>query len=98
MTDKPTDVRVRRAPKFGRFAIIGGAVGAITTFVATALFPVDPNVGFWALFAYFALYGVSAGIVLGLLLAFVFDAVANRRARPASARREEVVEDDPSAS
>ena len=94
MTDKPTDVRVRRAPKFGRFAIIGGAVGAITTFVATALFPVDPNVGFWALFAYFALYGVSAGIVLGLLLAFVFDVVASRRARTVIRPARGVVEDD----
>lgn len=92
MTDKPTDVRVRRAPKFGRFAIIGGAIGAIGTFIATALFPADPSVGFWALFAYFALYGITAGVVLGLLLAFVFDVVSSRRARTVTAQREEVSE------
>jgi gas vesicle protein len=94
VTDEPTTVRVRRAPKFGRFAIIGGAVGAIATFIATALFPADPNVGFWSLFAYFALYGVTAGVALGALLALLLDAILGRRARTATAQREDVVESD----
>lgn len=93
MTDEPTRVKVRRAPKFGRFAIIGGAVGAIATFIATNMFPVDPAIGFWALFAYFSLFGVTTGVVLGIVIALIFDAVSRRRAREVTAERETITED-----
>jgi MFS family permease len=93
VSDKPTEVRVRRAPKFGRFAIIGGAVGAIATLAVTSAFPVDPAVGFWALFAYFALFGVTAGVVLGVVIALIFDAVSRRRARTVTVTRESISED-----
>ena len=74
-------VKVRRAPKFPAFIIVGGGIGAIVTFVLTNLFPVDPNVGFGALFGYFALFGVAAGAVLGALLAIILDRRATRCAR-----------------
>jgi len=92
VSQEPTDVRVRRAPKFGRFAIIGGALGALGTFIATNLFPPDPAIGFWALFAYFSLYGVTAGVALGLVLALVLDRILGKRARAATAEREQIVE------
>ena len=92
MSEKPTDVRVRRAPKFGRFAIIGGAIGAIVTFILTNLYPADPAIGFWALFAYFCLYGVTAGVALGLLLALLLDRILSSRARTVTAERERIVE------
>lgn len=90
MSDKPTRVQVRRAPKFGRFVIIGGALGAIGTLVATNLYPADPSVGFWALFAYFALFGVTAGIVLGAVVAIIFDTVSRRRPRTVEVQREQI--------
>ena len=72
------DVTVRRAPKFPAFIIVGGGVGAIVTLILTSLYPADPSVGFGALFAYFALYGVTGGIVLGALLAIILDRVLAR--------------------
>ena len=71
--DTSSDVRIRRAPKFPTFLILGGGVGAIVSFTLTALFPVDPAVGFGALFGYFALYGVTAGVLIGALIAIVLD-------------------------
>ena len=71
--DTSSDVRIRRAPKFPTFLILGGGVGAIVSFILTAQFPVDPAVGFGALFGYFALYGVTAGVLIGALIAIVLD-------------------------
>ena len=79
-----TEVQIRRAPKYSAFIIVGGGVGAIITFILTAIFPVDPLVGFGALFGYFALYGVTAGALVGALLALLFDRIGLRRARPAT--------------
>ena len=64
-------VSIRRAPKYSAFMIVGGGIGAIVTFIVTRLFPVDPMVGFWSLFAYFALFGITGGGALGALLALV---------------------------
>ena len=88
MTDEPgtssqEEARIRRAPKYPAFMIVGGGVGAIVTFILTRAFPADPNVGFAALFGYFALYGVTAGVVLGAIAALVLDRVLLKRARPA---------------
>ncbi len=78
-------VTVRRAPKIPAFLIVGGGVGAIVTFILTALFPVDPLVGFGALFAYFSLFGVTAGVLLGAILALIVDRRSKLRAQPAEA-------------
>ena len=79
-----SEVRIRRAPKYPAFIIVGGGIGAIVTFILTASFPVDPKVGFGALFGYFALYGVTAGVLIGALLALLFDRIGSRRSRPAT--------------
>jgi len=79
-----TQARIRRAPKYPAFMIVGGGIGAIVTFILTMLFPSDPNVGFAALFGYFALYGVTAGVVLGALLALFVDRFLLRRAKDAT--------------
>ncbi|WP_394768491.1 hypothetical protein [Lacisediminihabitans sp.] len=75
------EVRIRRAPRYPIFLILGGGLGAVVTFVLTALFPVDPAVGFGALFGYFAIYGVSAGVLVGALVAIVLDRASSRRAK-----------------
>lgn len=74
-------VTVRRAPRYPRFIILGAGLGAVITFIGTAALPVDPSVGFAALFGYFALIGVPLGAALGATFAIVLDAVATRRAR-----------------
>ncbi len=82
-----SQVTVRRAPKIGVFLVVGGFVGMMTTLVLTSLFPVDPNVGFVSLFAYFSLFGIPAGVVLGALLALLLDRISRRRAKTVDAVR-----------
>lgn len=84
-TTDVTQVRIRRAPKIPVFIILGAGLGAVVTFVLTALFPVDPDVGFGPLFGYFALYGIPAGAVLGSVIAIVLDRASIRRAKTIAA-------------
>jgi hypothetical protein len=84
------DVRVRRAPKFGAFMVVGGGLGAIVTLILTSLFPSDPSVGFIALFAYFSLYGIPAGVVIGALIALILDRRSSKRAKTVAAEHESV--------
>lgn len=84
------DVRIRRAPKYAPFLIIGGGIGAIATFILTMGFPVDPSVGFGPLFGYFSLFGVPAGVALGALVVLVLDQMSIRRARAATVEHETV--------
>lgn len=89
-TDQPgttveTEVSVRRIPRYSRFLILGAGIGAVTTFIFTASFPVDSSVGFSALFGYFLLFGIPAGALLGAVAAIVLDANLNRRAKTAFA-------------
>ena len=80
-------VTVRRAPKYGRFLILGAGAGVIAAYVGTALFPVDPDVGFAGTFGFFLVIAAPAGVALGALIAIGFDAIASRRAKQYSAER-----------
>lgn len=76
--------RIRRAPKYPVFIVIGAALGAIAALIATSIFEVDPAVGFAATFGYLALYGVPAGALLGAVVAVVLDRWSSRHARTVS--------------
>lgn len=89
-TPTPVSVTIRRAPKIGAFLAVGGVLGALGTLVLTSLFPVDPSVGFVPLFAYFCLYGIPAGVLLGALLALVLDRRSARRAKSVNMLRSTV--------
>lgn len=93
MTEHPeTDqVKIRRAPKFGAFMVVGGVLGFIAILILTSLFPTDPAVGLPATVAYFSLYGVSAGVVLGAVVALILDRRSSKRAKSISVEHEEVV-------
>src|SRR5690554_5056813 len=83
---------LRRAPKLSMFLLIGGSLGAIVTFILTALFPVDPQVGFGPLVGYFMLYGIPAGVVLGAVVGLILDRRSRRRATEVSVEHETIVE------
>jgi hypothetical protein len=84
-------VKIRRAPKFGAFLAVGAVAGFIATLILTSLFPTDPSVGLPATVAYFSLYGVSAGVVLGAVVALILDRVSSKRAKSISVEHEEVI-------
>jgi uncharacterized membrane protein YbjE (DUF340 family) len=94
--DRPTTVRIRRAPKISVFLILGGVVGVIVSLILTASFPIDESVGFGATFGYFAIYGVVLGVLVGAVVAIVLDRASSRRAKDvtASVDRLEVPDDD----
>ena len=79
--DRTTQVRIRRAPKFGVFVVLGALIGLIVSLILTAEFPIDPSVGFAATFGYFAIYGLVAGVLLGSVVALIFDRVLARGAK-----------------
>ncbi|MEQ1737776.1 MAG: hypothetical protein ABL886_15390 [Rhodoglobus sp.] len=91
-------VKIRRAPKIGAFLAVGGVLGALVTLVVTALFPVDPAVGFVALFAYFCLYGIPTGVALGAALALVLDRRSSKRAKSVDVAHDVVESGEPERS
>lgn len=87
-----SEVTIRRAPKVGVFLVLGAVLGALVTLLLTSLFPADPAVGFAASYAYFCLFGVPAGVLLGGLVAIVLDAIATRRTRTVTVARDDISE------
>jgi hypothetical protein len=87
-----SEVTIRRAPRVGVFLVLGAVLGALVTLVLTSLFPSDPAVGFAASYAYFCLFGVPAGVLLGALVAIVLDVISTRRARTVTVARDEISE------
>ena len=83
-------VSIRRAPKLPVFLLLGALLGAFVTLILTSLFPADPNVGFAASYAYFCLFGVPAGIVLGAIVGLAFDRRSKRRSRTVTVEHERV--------
>ena len=81
---------MRRAPKIPAFMVVGGLVGLLATLVITPLFPADPQVGLPALVGYFSLYGITAGVVVGAVVAIVLDRLSQKRARLVEAEHEAV--------
>jgi len=87
---------IRRAPRLGRFIGLGALLGFVVTLIVTMQFPADPDVGMTATVAYFALYGVSAGVVLGAVVGLIADRVSRRRSQPVTVEHA-VVEEEPRA-
>jgi hypothetical protein len=83
--DRPTTVRIRRAPKISVFLILGGVIGVVVSLILTASFPIDETVGFGATFGYFAIYGVVLGVLVGAVIAVILDRVSSRRAKDVTA-------------
>lgn len=91
--DDTRDVVLRRSPKLVAFVLVFGLLGFFGTLIATGLYPADPSIGFVALFGYFALFGITGSIGLGVLLWLVIDVRSRKRARRVQMRSE--VETDP---
>jgi hypothetical protein len=88
--EEPQRATVRRAPKFGVFILVGAVLGAFVTLIFTSLYPADPNIGFGATYAYFLVYGIPFGVLVGALVALAFDRRSRRRARTIDVEHERV--------
>jgi hypothetical protein len=98
--DRETTVRIRRAPKFSVFLVLGAVIGLLVSLILTASFPIDETVGFGPTFGYFAIYGLVGGILLGSIVALIFDRVSSRRAKSVSVTVDylEPVNEEPEAA
>ena len=80
--------QLRRAPKLAPFVVLGAGLGFVLTLILTSLFPSDPSVGFAALSGYFAIFGVTAGLALGIVWWLILDWRSRRRQRDVRIERE----------
>lgn len=89
ISDKVETVRVRRAPKYGVFLVLGAAFGVLLAMILTLSFSgtaeVSPNTGVQystlQVFGFIVLICVPIGIVLGAVVALVLDRTLGRRTR-----------------
>jgi len=97
--DREQRVSIRRAPKFSVFVVLGAVVGVFVSLVLTASFPIDPSVGFGPTFGYFAIYGFVGGILVGSLVALIFDRALRRSTKtvPVTVDRLQVPDQEPAA-
>lgn len=68
------EVTIRRAPRMWSFMMTGAIVGIIASGFVTGAAPINPSVGFWPTFGFFALFGFVIGLSLGGVVGFVIDA------------------------
>jgi len=68
------EVTIRRAPRMWSFMLTGAVVGVIASGFVTGAAPINPSVGFWPTFGFFALFGFVIGLALGGVVGFVIDA------------------------
>ena len=102
MAEHPDDhletVRVRRAPKFSVFLIVGAALGIVVALILTFAFDgsrsQSPNTGLvytdGQIFGFLVLICVTAGVAIGAVVALVFDRVLRRRSREVLVDRERI--------
>jgi Na+/proline symporter len=87
--DEPTPERVmmRRAPRARSFVLLGIIVGVVAVLAVSSLFPPDPALGAGLVSGYFLLWGVTIGLVVGIVTWLAVDRVSKRRAKEVIAER-----------
>ncbi|MFG6402314.1 MULTISPECIES: potassium transporter Trk [unclassified Microbacterium] len=89
VTDEVETLRVRRAPKYAVFLILGAALGVLAAMILTLSFngtsEVSPNTGMsyssLQVFGFLALICIPLGMVVGAVIALVLDRTVGRRTR-----------------
>jgi hypothetical protein len=80
---------LRRSPKLSAFVALSAVLGFFVTLALTGLFPADPSLGFTTLFAYFALYGITGTVALGIVLWLILDIRSKKRVTKVTLERED---------
>ncbi|WP_309734534.1 potassium transporter Trk [Microbacterium sp. SORGH_AS_0428] len=92
VTDQHVEtLRVRRAPKYGVFLVLGAAVGVLVAMILTFVFhgtdePSAAGVQYTQMqvFGFLALVCAVVGLAIGGIIALLFDRAMARRARDVS--------------
>lgn len=99
--------RVRRAPKFSVFLLVGAALGLVVAMILTFSFhgtdTVSPNTGVQysqgQVFGFLALICVTVGVLIGGLVALAFDRRSRRHTHDIAVDHESVhVDPEPGAN
>ncbi|MFT4233657.1 MAG: potassium transporter Trk [Microbacterium sp.] len=100
MPENPTEgtqhLQVRHAPKYGVFVALGAAVGLIVAMILSTVFDgtQDPSPFTEATytttqaFGFICLWCLPAGILLGLVIAWILDRTVGRRTRTVAVTHE----------
>jgi hypothetical protein len=80
--------QLRRSPKLSAFVALSAVVGFFVTLILTGLFPADPSLGFATLFAYFALYGITGTVALGIVVWLIVDLRSRKKATEVTLERD----------
>jgi len=99
--DRREMVRVRRAPKFSVFLLLGAALGVVVALILTFAFQgtveKSPNTGLvytqGQVFGFLLLICITVGVALGGIVALVLDRRSSRRARDVTIDHESVHRD-----
>ncbi|ALJ22139.1 hypothetical protein [Microbacterium sp. No. 7] len=107
MSDTPPQhtietARVRRAPRFSVFFLLGAALGVLTALILTFAFDgSDERSPFTTVaystgqvFGFLLLFCVPIGLILGGVVAVVLDRTVGRRTREVTISRDRIIEPD----
>jgi hypothetical protein len=91
-------VRVRRAPKFSVFLVVGAGLGILVALILTFAFDgsdaVSPNTGVvysqGQVFGFLTLVCVTVGVALAAIVALIFDRSSSRHTREVTVDHESV--------
>ncbi|GLI27572.1 hypothetical protein ARHIZOSPH14_18140 [Agromyces rhizosphaerae] len=84
------EVTVRRSPRYPRFLVLGGAVGALLALILTFAFPAVEQFDKGQIFGFLLLVLGAMGVALGAVLALVIDRVMAGHVRTVVAEHEQV--------
>ncbi len=80
-------LRMRRAPKYYNFMILGGVIGVVSAVALTVAFPDGSEYGTAQVFGFLMLACVVIGIALGSLVALLLERIIGRSAKTVVADR-----------
>ncbi|GAB3807491.1 hypothetical protein GCM10028798_32130 [Humibacter antri] len=83
-------VRVRRTPRYGRFMVLGAAVFAVASFIATYSIPQGEGYDRNTVFGFMLLASIAVGVGLGAIAAIVASAATKHTERTVLADRIDV--------